>query len=285
MKHQAVQLKSPVLHELADDRRWSGLRRTVAASMLVLLVLPIGSLALFSLTRGYFYPQLVPREWSLRAWQLLLKPGSEVWGAVATTLLLGLAVTTVALAVAVPAGRTLGRNTFRGKRLVELLLLAPLLAPPIVVAMGLDFAFLRLQLTNTFWGVVLVHLVPTVPYAVFIMSGVFANYDPAGEGQARTLGATRLRAFRHVTLPAIAPGLVVAGVLILSVSWSQYVLTLLVGGGQVVTLPVLLFATSSGGDTALTSALALITIAPVLVLLVLASRHVSRMPTARMGAP
>ena len=284
MKHQAVQLKSPVLHELADDRRRSGLRRTVAASMLVLLVLPIGSLALFSLTRGYFYPQLVPREWSLRPWQLLLKPGSEVWGAVTTTLLLGLAVTAVALVVAVPAGRTLGRNTFRGKRLVELFLLAPLLAPPIVVAMGLDFAFLRLQLTNSFWGVVLVHLVPTVPYAVFIMSGVFANYDPAGEGQARTLGATRWRAFRHVTLPAIAPGLVVAGVLVLIVSWSQYVLTLLVGGGQVVTLSVLLFATSTGGDTALTSALALVTIAPVLALLVLTSRHVSRMPTARMGA-
>lgn len=260
------------------------LTRALGAAVLALLALPVGALAVFSVTRGYFFPQLVPENWSLRAWRRLLQPGSEVWGAMATTILLGLAVVAVALVVAVPAGRALGGRSFRGKRLVEFLLLAPLLAPPIVIAMGLDFAFLRLHLTNGFWGVVLVHLVPTVPYAVLILSGVFANYDPAAEGQARTLGATRRRVFRHVTLPAIAPGLLVAGVLVLIVSWSQYVLTLLIGGGQVVTLPVLLFATSSGGDTALTSALALITIAPVLGLLLVTSGRVSRMPAAGFGA-
>ncbi len=270
-RRQAVGQRRP-----RSARIWTGV-------ILTALTLPLAALGLFSLTRGYFYPQLVPNDWSLRAWSLLLRPGSEVWGAIVTTVSVGLAVVAAALVVAVPAGRALGRHSFRGKRLVEFLLLAPLLAPPVVIAMGLDFAFLRLRLTNSFWGVVLVHLVPAVPYAVLIMSGVFANYDPAGEGQARTLGATRLQSFRHVTLPAIAPGLVVAGVLVLIVSWSQYVLTLLIGGGQVVTLPILLFATSTGGDTALTSALALITIAPVLALLFLTSHHVSRMPAARIG--
>ena len=285
MNQQAVKSDSPGARQHPPEQRRPRSKRTLAALLLTLLILPLAALALFSLTRGYFYPQLAPNDWNLRAWRLLLRPGSEVWGAMVTTVSVGLAVVAVALLVAVPAGRALGRHTFRAKRLVELALLAPLLAPPVVVAMGLDFAFLRLRLTNSFWGVVLVHLVPTVPYAVFIMSGVFANYDPAGEGQARTLGATRLRAFRSVTLPAIAPGLVVAGVLVLIVSWSQYILTLLIGGGQVVTLPILLFATSTGGDTALTSALALITIAPVLALLFLTSRHVSRMPAAQIGIP
>ena len=265
--------------------RRARLSKALTVAVLSLLILPVATLAVFSLARGYFYPQLVPATWSLRAWRLLLRPGSEVWGAAATTILVGFAVVVVAMVVAVPAGRSLGRLTFRGKRLVEFLLLTPLLAPAIVVGMGVDFAFVRLQLTDTFLGVVLVHLIQTVPYAVFIMSGVFANYDPAGEGQARTLGASRVRAFRHVTLPAIGPGLVVAGALVLIVSWSQYVLTLLVGGGQVVTLPILLFATASGGDTAITSALALITIAPVLAFLFLGSRHVSRLPAARIGAP
>lgn len=285
MNQQAVLTDSPSLGHYAPERRRRRSTRSLAALVLTLFLMPLGALALFSVTRGYFFPQFVPNDWDLRAWRLLLHPGSEVWGAIATTVFVGLAVVAVALVVAVPAGRALGRHTFRGKRLVEFLLLAPLLAPPLVVAMGLDFAFLRLHLTNSLWGVVLVHLVPTVPYAVFIMSGVFANYDPTGEGQARTLGATRLQAFRHVTLPAIAPGLVVAGVLVLIVSWSQYILTLLVGGGQIVTLPILLFATSTGGDTAVTSALALITIAPVLVLMFLTSGHVSRMPAARIGLP
>lgn len=282
---RAVKTDSPGFGHRHSERRRRRSTAALAGVVLTLLILPLGVLALFSVTRAYFYPQLAPDDWNLRAWRLLLHPGSEVWGAMATTVFVGLAVVAVALVLAVPAGRALGRHSFRAKRLVEFLLLAPLLAPPLVVAMGLDFAFLRLQLTNRLWGVVLVHLVPTVPYAVLVMSGVFANYDQASEDQARTLGASRLDAFRYVTLPAIAPGLVVAGVLVLIVSWSQYILTLLIGGGQVVTLPILLFATSSGGDTALTSALALITIAPVLALLLLTSRHVSRMPAAQIGLP
>ena len=267
---------------LRSRDRWF---KALAAAVLALFILPVMTLLLFSLTKGYFYPQIVPENWSVLTWRRLLRPGSKVWGAMATTILVGLAVVVIAMLVAVPAGKSLGQLRFRGKRVVEFALLAPLLAPPIVIAMGVDFAFVRLQLSNSFPGVVLVHLIPTAPYAVFIMSGVFANYDPAAEGQARTLGAGRLRAFRFVTLPAIAPGLVVAAALVLIVSWSQYVLTLLVGGGQVVTLSVLLFATSAGGDTAATSALALITVAPVLALLFLASRSVSRLPATRIGAP
>ncbi len=85
--------------------------------------------------------------------------------------------------------------------------------------------------------------------------------------------------------PAIAPSLAAAGLLVLLVSWSQYVLTLLIGGGTVVTLPILLFSTASGGDTAMTSALSLIYIAPVLALLAVASHRVSRLPPSRLARP
>ena len=156
-----------------------------------------------------------------------------------------------------------------------------LLVPAVAVAIGLDIVFIRLGLSGTFWGVVLVHLIPAAPYAVLVLAGVFANYDEDFEAQARTLGASPLNVFRHVTMPAIKPGLIIAGFFAFIVSWSQYVLTLQIGGGKILTLPVLLVSTASGGDVAITGVLTIVSALPVVVLLGLASRHVVR---AGLGA-
>ncbi len=265
-------------------RRRLRLQRLGGASLLTLWAVPVAVLVLFSIAHAYFYPQLVP-DWSARAWRLMLERRSAVWSALAVSVRIGVAVVAIALVVSIPAGRALGRSKFRGKRLVQLALISPLLAPPMAVAMGLDLVFIRLRLAGGYWGVVLAHLIPAIPYAVLIMAGVFANFDPGGEDQARTLGATRRAVFRYVTFPAIAPGLAVAGLLVLLVSWSQYVLTLLIGGGQVVTLPILLFSTVSGGDTTMASALSLFYVAPILVLLAIGARSTSRLAPSQLVQP
>ncbi|NJN55262.1 MAG: ABC transporter permease subunit, partial [Anaerolineae bacterium] len=86
------------------------------------------------------------------------------------------------------------------------------------------------------------HLVPVMPYLVLVLMAAFANYNLDYEGQARVLGARPYQVFRHVTLPAIWPGLMVGCLFAFLISWSQYLLTLIIGGGQVLTLSVLLFS-------------------------------------------
>ncbi|MCA9941237.1 MAG: ABC transporter permease subunit, partial [Anaerolineales bacterium] len=108
-----------------------------------------------------------------------------------------------------PAGRALALHHFRGKTLVTFLILAPTIMPVIAVAMGIHIAFIRYGLADTLAGVVLVHLVPVLPYMVLILRSVFANYDPDYEAQARSLGARPRQVFWHVTLPAILPGVAV----------------------------------------------------------------------------
>jgi putative spermidine/putrescine transport system permease protein len=185
--------------------------------------------------------------------------------------------------VGVPAGRALGLYRFRGKGLVELLILAPVIVPGIAVALGLHSVFIQLGLTNTLAGVVLVHLVPTVPYMTLVMAGIFANYDPAYEQQARSLGASASQTFRHVTLPAILPGIIVGGLFAFLVSWSQYVLTLLIGGGRVITLPLLLFNYASAGRNDLTGAIGIIYILPGILALLFTARHLSGTNSAVRG--
>ena len=66
-----------------------------------------------------------------------------------------------------------------------------------------------------------------------------------------------------------------SGLLAFLISWSQYVLTLLIGGGRVVTLPILLFSTLAGGNPTTTSGLSLIFIAPLVLALALSSRYLT----------
>ena len=261
---------------------WSGrLRETVGGRIAAVLIvaailLPLVPLVIHSFARGYVFPQLLPAEWSTRAWRIVLATDGGTWSALGWSVGVAATVTALSLLVALPAGRVLGLRSFRGKRVLEFLVLTPLLVPAVAVAIGLDITFIRLGLSGTFWGVVLVHLIPAVPYAVLVLAGVFANYDADFEAQATTLGASPLNVFRHVTMPAIKPGLIVAGFFAFIVSWSQYVLTLQIGGGKILTLPVLLVSTASGGDASITGALAIVSALPVVVLLAVASRHVVR---------
>ncbi len=270
-------------HRRATRSAWPW---TLAAALIVgLLLTPFVPLVLASLADGYFHPQVVPERVSLRAWRLVLGTGSAGWHALATSVVVALLVTGIAMLVAVPAGRVLGTRPFRGRRAVELALLTPVLVPPIAIALGLHVVFVRLGLDGAVVGVVLVHLVPTIPYVALLSAGVFENLDTELELQARSLGANRRQLTVHVTLPAVAPGLAVAGLFAFLVSWGQYASTLVIGGGRVVTLPILLFAAASGGDVSFTAATALFHGVPAVVLLVVASRIVTDGRFIRSGGP
>lgn len=258
------------------DPLWFRAVRALAAGLLILwLLLPLLPLVLWSFARGWRYPDVWPREWSLQGWTVALSDRSGVLESLWVTGLIAVLATALAVLIGLPAGRALGLYRFRGKAVVEALILAPLIVPGIAVALGLHAVFLDLGLTNTLLGVVLVHLIPTLPYMILVLAGIFANYDPEIEEQARSLGAGRLATFRHVTLPAILPGLVVGALFAFLVSWSQYVLTLVIGGGRVQTLPLLLFNFATSGRNDIAGAIGILYVAPGLVVLILTARHLA----------
>jgi putative spermidine/putrescine transport system permease protein len=254
------------------DRIWS---RLLAICLVGGLLLPFIPLIIWSVSHRWYFPALLPSEWGLRAWQYVFTPGSRVLSALGYSTFVGLTVTGLSALIGIPAGRALGLHRFRGKRLVEFLILAPVIVPTLAVAMGIHVAFIRYGLADSLLGVILVHLIPVVPYTTLIMSSVFANYSPEYEEQARTLGARPLQVFLHVTWPTIWPGVMVGSLFAFVISWSQYTLTLIIGGGQVLTLPLLLFAFANSGDNPLTAALSLVFIAPALLFLLITARYLT----------
>lgn len=253
------------------------LRRTVlvaaAAATVVLALAPLLVLVVSSVASRWYWPELVPRDWTLRAWRYAFSPSSEVFASLALSMGIAVVVTVLAVVVAVPAARALALHRFAAKPAVLFLLLLPVIAPPLASAMGVHSLFVRYGLADTVTGVVLVHLIPALPYATLMLMGSFSGFDPDVEAQARTLGAPWWRVWLHVTLPAIAPGLAVAAAFAFLVSWSQYLTTLFIGGGRVMTLPLTLVVFQRSGDQGLTAALSLIFIAPAVLVFTVVARH------------
>ncbi|MCQ3804710.1 MAG: ABC transporter permease [Acidimicrobiia bacterium] len=249
--------------------RWVGI-----AGLLAFLVAPMVPLFIWSISFRWFYPDILPSEYSSRAWEQVISPTNNVLGSTWQTTLIALLVTVLSVLFGVPAGRALGLHNFRGKRIVEIMILAPIIVPGLAVVLGIDTMFIRYGLSGNIIGVSLVHLVPTLPYMTLVMSGVYANYDVDYELQARSLGAGRWATQRYVTLPAVFPGVVVGALFTFLISWSQYVLTLLIGDGQVQTLPILLF-NFARSEPAIAGALSVVFILPGILVLLLSSKYLS----------
>lgn len=270
----------------AGRTAWSRAVAAVGLPLLLLgLLLPFLPLLLWSVAERFPYPALLPTSLSARPLRLLADPSSNVLEGLTNSTLIALSVAVLAAGVGLCAGRALGLHRFRGKRVVQFLLLAPVIVPGLAVTLGIQVFFIRFDLANTLRGVVLVHLLAAVPYVSLVMSSVFANLDVRLEEQARTLGAGPVQVFLRVTLPAVAPGLAVAGGFAFLLSWGEFVLTLLVGGGSVKTLPLLLYAYLGSTDVPVAAALGLALVVPPVLLLAVTSRFLTgaRTPLAGFG--
>ena len=249
-------------------------RHIAAAGVTVVVLLPFVPLVMWSLSDRWFYPELWPRQWGLRAWQYVFSTAvTQILGGLWQSVRVATAVSFISVAIGIPAGRALGMYAFRGKDLVSVVLILPVIVPPLCVAMGLHLWFIITGLAGSFLGVVLVHLTFCLPYAVFVMWGMFSNYDPAYEEQARSLGAPAWKVLIRVTLPLTFPGIMVAGLFSFLLSWSQYLSTLIIGGGKIATLPILLFALMGSGDRPVAAAVSIVFVAPALLVLLFSARY------------
>lgn len=221
--------------------------------IIFLLVFPLIIIIIWSVAKSWPWPSIFPNAIGLRGWKYFFKPTSKSIIILLHSVYLSMVVTIITLIITIPAAKALALYNFKGKKIVELLIIAPLIVSPVAVAMGIHLFFIKLGLANTFIGVVLVHLVPCIPYSVKILKNVFEITGESMEMQSRVLGASKLQTFKHVTLPIISPGLVSAGSLVFTVSFSQYFLTFLIGGGRVVTFPMVMFPFVQSGDRMMAS--------------------------------
>lgn len=251
--------------------RWATLTLIV-----VFVWAPIIPQFIWSFAARWFFPALLPADWTLDSWAYLLTDSSRVGEGLFNSLVIAIIVSVLAVVIGLPAARAIALFDFKGKALVEWFLMLPIVIPGLVSVMGIHIVFILLRLTDTYIGVALVHLIPALPYLILVMVSVFANYGTELEETARTLGANWWQVWFYVTLPGILPGLTVATMFTFLISWSQYITTVLIGGGTIITLPMVLFPFITASNHANASAISLVFLAPAILILVLTSRQLGR---------
>ncbi|MFP4549327.1 MAG: ABC transporter permease [Spirochaetales bacterium] len=274
---------STLQQQALDSLNGVWLRRLVIVGIVAAVVLPLVPPLVYSFAGRWLFPSVLPSEWSPRAWAYVLAPRSRVLEAFFTSLLIASSVTAISVLLGVPAGRGLASLPSALRGVLEFLFFAPIIVPALAVALGLHVVFIRIGLSDTLFGVVASHLLPALPYMVLVMTSTFSNADDMLESQARTLGAGPVRAFLSVGLPNAIPGVLTGALFVFLISWSQYALTLLIGGGRIVTLPILLFAFASSGDYAITGALSVVFLVPAVIILAITARYLTGRSIAIAG--
>ncbi len=156
---------------------------------------------------------------------------------------LGIAVGASILATAIGTLAALGivRYRFPGREVVSSFLLSPLMVPTVVSGVALLYFFSRIGLASTLAGVIVAHVVVTMPYVIRTVGASLAGFDRSLELAAMTLGANRLQTFWHVTLPLSLPGMTAGAVFAFIVSFDELTVTLFVTGPKLVTLPIRIY--------------------------------------------
>jgi multiple sugar transport system permease protein len=144
----------------------------------------------------------------------------------------------LSLLVGVPAAYALARFRMRGRRQLLSWIVSLRVIPPVVVAIPFFILFQTLGLYDSYFSLTLAYLTFGIPMVIWIMRGYFAEIPSDLEESAMVDGCSRLGALRRVLLPVMTPGLVATALLVVMIIWNEYLLALILTGGQVQTMPV-----------------------------------------------
>jgi putative spermidine/putrescine transport system permease protein len=225
--------------------------------------------------------QFPPREYSLR-WFYVLASHGDFLNSFRISIVLGLAAAAIATTLGTLAAYGLVRHRRGGQAGLETLLLAPLYVPRVLIGLSLLLALSTIHLTGTFLGMLLAHVLITIPYVIRTVSVSLEGVDPAVEEAARSLGATPVQGFLRVTLPLVRSGLVAGAIFAFIISFSDIYLALFISGPHTVTLPLRMFHFMEWEQTPLIAAVSAVQVILILTLLVVAERAVGFLKAGRI---
>lgn len=238
--------------------------------LIAVICFPLLLLFIYSFSYHFPFPNILPESFTLRGFNGIFKLDSLI--IISDSIKVAVLSTLFTLSICIPASKALSDKDLKikGKNVFLVLFTSPLILPLASITMGIHLLFIKLNLTNTLLGVVLINSIPCIPYGVRLITNIMNIVGTDYEKVARNLGASPISAFFKATFPSLVPGITSASFLIFIISFSGYLPTLLIGGGKIITLPVVMIPYIQNGDRTLSSIYSLVFIlSSFLVLLIL----------------
>lgn len=212
----------------------------LAGAVIATLIVPILVVMVISFSNAS-YLTFPPPGFSLR-WYEKFFSDPKWMDAFRHSAVIAAASAVISVLLGASAAMGIVRSEIRGKSVIMLLLVSPVIVPPVVLGLSLYSLFLRFDLVGSVWGLASAHAIGGIPLVVIIVAAALQGVDRRLEQAAALHGASPLTVFRTVTLPAIAPGLAAAGFFAFLHSFDELVLSLFLSSAQLKTLPLMLWA-------------------------------------------
>ncbi|MFC5694868.1 ABC transporter permease [Pseudomonas sp. GCM10022186] len=214
----------------------------VASCILILafLIVPILVIVPLSFNSSSFLTY--PMDGFSFRWYEELANSAEWRQAFKNSFIIAPGATLLAMVLGTTAAVGLCRGEFPGKNIVMAFIISPMIVPLIIVAVGLYFFFAKLNLLNSYFGLILAHGMLGVPFVVITVTATLQGFNTNLSRAAASLGAPPLTVFFKVVLPLIAPGVISGALFAFATSFDEVVVTLFMASPVQRTLPLQMFA-------------------------------------------
>lgn len=255
-------------------------------AVLIFFYIPIFTLILFSFKEGR-YLNLPFDGWTLN-WYRNLFTNGDVGTATLNSLIIAVSAMLISTAVGLGAAQSFVRFDFRGKKVFQVVAMAPLVFPQLLLGVVLLLWFSVLgnifDFSNNLFTAIIGHCVYLVPFTTIIITVQAATFDRTLEQAAQDYGASPWEVFREVTFPILWPGIFSAAIFAFLLSWGNFYITYSLSGTER-SLPTFVFSGMALGSTPLYPALATVTFVAGLLLIVAAESLRRRSLARTQGAP
>jgi putative spermidine/putrescine transport system permease protein len=225
----AVAIRQPV--------DWIGIGFAVVLTFVI--VFPLVVVGMWAFTEVWRYPAIIPQQFGLKFWFKTLSR-YDVWEALGTSLKLSFVVTALSAAICLPAAFAFARLKFPARNILFFSFLIGHAFPKFGLTVAIATIFLSFNLIATFWGVVLIQLVGTLLFMIWIPVAAFQSVDRRMEEAARDVGAGPIRVFWSITLPQAGPTIAAAVLLSFVGTFYETEGAWLIGAPEIRTMPILM---------------------------------------------
>ena len=222
------------------------------------------------------YPPLLVFEPTLANYREVLSGASSILPNLLSSVIVATSATLLTMLFAVPSAYALARLRYPGRTASGFYVLATQMLPPVGLIIPYYLALQRIGALDSYSGLVLIDLTFSLPFAIWLMVSYFEDLPLEMEEAALLDRAGRLRALWYVILPQVRGGIAVTTIFVFLNAWNEFLFAVVLGGNRVRPVTVAMFNFISVEQTqwARLAAAAMVAMAPVIVIGLLAQRHI-----------
>ncbi|MDO4615346.1 MAG: carbohydrate ABC transporter permease [Lachnospiraceae bacterium] len=235
---------------------------------------PLMNMLLLAFSNKYEVPAVIAQEWGFKWWDYVFSQKSLV-SSIVQSFIVAIATTFISMIFCIPAAYSIARFKYPGRKIFMLSFLLTNAFPKIGIYTSIAVLFYKYGLMGTYPGVIIIHMINSMMFMVWLPSSAFRAVHRQQEEAARDVGAGPIRTFFKVTMPMAMPGISVATLYTFLGSMEEAQGTMLVGMGKIQTMPVAMYGIVLDSSAVQIGAVfAIILIIPSAVLIFLMRRYI-----------